>query len=165
MWSLSCVGSKVWNLHWLHLNLISWIDEGFVNLNLLSSIPSCNSAWTFWTWSLISVGLSELNTHLLHLKLPILYPIECLGWYYSVVEGLYLIWDLLILTVSYWSRACDWQSANLWALNFFWLKVENPQSSQRIGRASLSTEYLLFFWNKPWALLMCSRKRVFQVVL
>ena len=162
MWSRRCVGSEAWNLHLLHLNLMSWFDVRFENLNLLSSLL-CR--WFFWTWSLISVGLSELNTHWLHLKFPNLNPVgeECLVWDFSFKEELYLICDLNF--VSYWRKGSDLQAASLWALNCSWLKVENPQSSQRIGWASLSTEYLLFFWNKPWALLMCSRKRVFQVVL
>ena len=153
MWSRSCVGSAVWNLHLLHLNWMSRFDGRFKTCGLISILLSCNSGWTFWTWSLISLGFSELYAHLLHLNLPI-----------TGIDELYLKWDGA-LNLLYWIRAWDWHAVCLWALKWFWLNVEKPQLSQRIGSPSLSTKCLLFFWNKPWALLMCSRKEVFQVEL
>ena len=155
MWSRSSEGSKVWKVHLLHLNLISWFDTR------LPALVGCfvpgKSPWTFWTWSLMSMGRSEVKGHLLHLKFPRSTPIALALFLFA---GLYLR-NLVPprMTVVAWQAAC------LCDANCFWLKVENPQSSQRIGFPSLKTECLLFFWNNPWALLMCSRKDVFQVEL
>ena len=153
MCSRSRDGSRVWNGHLLHLNLMSSFDARGITLDCF--VPN-NSPWTFWTWSRISAGRSELKLHLLHLKFPRVIPIVSR----FLVAGVNL-WNLFPPRTTF----VTWQAANLWDWNCFWLKVEKPQSSQRRAWPSPWIECLLFFWNRPWALLICSRKEVFQVEL